>query len=453
MSQVPISTIVNVQISRETRAVTQAGFGVPLILTDEDTGWAGDRIRTYVDSDEVLEDFASSSDTYKAAAAIFSQKPKVEELKIGAEGDRVAQIQTIVFSAAIVTGNTIAITVDDVDLTQAFDTNNATTLTALAAQIQAEPGVATAASNGSNTITVTSATPGVPTSLSDAVITGGASQALIVIATTTANHGPADDLAEIREIDDDWYGVIWIERGAELVLEMARYIETQRKIFITANDTSGVLVAATTTDVASILQAKNYDRTSFIWNDDPLDFIDGGWMGKNFPFDPGNETWKFKTLNGITADILTSSQRTAAKDKNANIYVKVGGIDITQEGVMASGEYIDIIRGVDWLQARMEERVFALLAKLPKVPFTDAGIGIIEAEIRAVLVDAINSKLIANEPFDPDLDQNEPFIVSAPRARDVSANDRANRFLPDVTFAARLAGAIHKTTIQGVVTI
>ncbi len=96
------------------------------------------------------------------------------------------QVQTIVFSANIITGNTISIDVDGVTITQAFDTNNATTVAALAAQIQAEPGVSTAASNGTDTITVTSAVKGTDVVLDNEGITGGVSQAIITITETTA---------------------------------------------------------------------------------------------------------------------------------------------------------------------------------------------------------------------------------------------------------------------------
>lgn len=99
-----------------------------------------------------------------------------------------AQVQTFVLSADAITGNTIAVTVDGVDLTQAFDTNHLTTMNALAAQIQAQPGVSTAVVGGSGnrTITVTGAVNGQDVELTDEGITGGVSQATITITETVA---------------------------------------------------------------------------------------------------------------------------------------------------------------------------------------------------------------------------------------------------------------------------
>lgn len=464
MSNVPISSVVSVTISRQTQGVTQAGFGTPLILTDEDSGWGGELVREYADIDEVLTDFASSTDAYKAAAAAFAQSPSIEALKIGAEGTRTAQVMTMVFSADIVTGNTISsFTISFGGQTEtvtstAFNTSNSQTLTDLATKIQATSAIATATSDGSHTITITSAKAGVGFSITTPTVTGGATQATVVNTTTVQNSGVAEFLADISEEDDDWYGLIWAnERDQDHMVTAAAYIETKRKIFITCSDDTDILSDVVTTDLATILSGANYERTAVIYNADVADFADAAWMGKLFPYDPGSETWKFKTLSGITADTLTSSQRTAAQDKNCNIYVTIGGVSITEEGVMASGEFIDVMRGVDWLQARLEERIYSRLVNLPKIPFTEGGVAIIEAEIRAVLENAIRDQILSPDPLDPDSDDRElstmPYIISAPRVVDISANDRAERLLPDVTFQARLAGAIHRVTIQGTVTV
>lgn len=451
MGNPPISSIVDVTISRETSSVTQAGFGTPLILTDEDSGWGGELVRSYSSVAEVLEDFTSSDDAYKAAVAVFAQSPKVETVKIGAEGTRTAQVSTIVFSGNIITGNTVsAFTITSGGKTETitatdFDTNMATTLTAIAAKIQATNAITTSVSNGTTTITNTAAKAGVPFSTSAITITGGASQATVTLATPIANVGPGDFLADISEEDDDWYGLIWAnERDEDLVYAAAVYVETTRKIFITASQDADLYDAADTDDIAYLLSAANYSRTAVIYNADVSDMPDAAWMGKLFPFDPGSETWKFKTLAGITADNLTTSRRNAVLDKNANLYVTIGGTDMTEEGTMASGEFIDIIRGVDWLQARLEERIFSRLVNLPKVPFTDGGIAIIEAEIRAVLENAIKAGLVS-----PDV----AYTVTVPLASEVSSNDKANRLLPDIAFTAVLAGAIHHVTINGVVTV
>ncbi len=444
MTKVPISTIVNVAVTRQDKGITQAGFGTPLILGTNGS-FGGDHIRTYVDIDEVLDDFASSDEEYLAAAAIFSQNPKVKQIKIGVEDARVAQVSTIVFDDTLITGNTVDGEVNGAAITSVpFNTDNATTLSDLAAIIAAVDGISTAVSNGTDTITVTADAAGIAFVLSNFVVTGGADQAGIVITTTTDNLGIAEILNTIAEEDDDWYGLIWTERSALQVLEAAKAIETRYKIFGTCSSDSDLLDSGSSTDIAAVLFAGKYARTYVIYNADDTDFADAAWMGNRFPFDPGTENWMFAQLVGITADSLTSSKRASLIAKNANYYVTIGGVDMTEPGMMASGEYIDVIRLTDWLHARIQENVFQAIVSLPKIPYTDDGIAIVKNKIREVLQKAEKDGGIAADP---------QFTVTAPRALDVSQTNRANRFLPDVKFTCRVTGAIDYVDVAGTVAV
>jgi hypothetical protein len=161
------------------------------------------------------------------------------------------------------------------------------------------------------------------------------------------------------------------------------------------------------------------------------------------PTQPGAATWKFKTLAGVSIDTLTTDQSRIAREiKNANTYERIGGINITREGIVSSGNFIDVIIGVFWLESRIEERIYQKLTQLDKVPFTDAGIAIIEAELRAQLEQAVDYGLITSD-----------YVIQVPKAADVSLVDKAARLLPDVRFSAILAGAIHRVIIQGIVSV
>lgn len=444
MGTVPISTIVHITISLQTQAITEAGFGTPLIVGINAAGWS-ERVRTYESLQDVGADFLTTDDEYLAAKAIFAQSPHPPEIKIGRQASLVAQVQTITFSGNAVTGNTISIDIDGVTITQAFDTDQATTIAALAVKIAAQPGVATAVVDGGNlVITVTAQNAGIPVDIDNALITGGASQATLAIATTTPNHGIQEDLAEIQDEDDAWYGLIFTNRTADDVELAADYIETQKKIFITVSEDTGVLDTTSTTDILAILGGKSYMRTAVLYSADADQFSDAAWMGAVFWIDPGEETWMFKTLAGVTPDTLTATQRNAAKVKHCNIYINVGGENMTRDGWMVNGEYIDIIRAADWIQARIEERVFALLKKNKKIAYTDNGIGLVTNEIRGVLQNAEENEVITKDP---------KYSITAPLAASVPVNDRAQRKLRNVKFNARMAGAIHDVTIEGTLTV
>ena len=92
----------------------------------------------------------------------------------------------------------------------------------------------------------------------------------------------------------------------------------------------------------------------------------------------------------------------------------------------------------------MQERIFGVLANLPKLPFTNQGIAVIEGEIRAQQQEAITNGVFASDPAP---------TVSVPDVLDVPTADKANRLLPDVGFTATLAGAIHAVEIDGTVSV
>ena len=92
---------VNVIVTRETAVLTQAGFGLPMILaTNADKDY-----EEYVDLASVAEDYAESTTAYKMANAIFGQTPRPERVAIygvdhdpgvDAPADLVAALNTLV---------------------------------------------------------------------------------------------------------------------------------------------------------------------------------------------------------------------------------------------------------------------------------------------------------------------------------------------------------------------
>lgn len=433
-----ISEIVDVQISLETQAISQEGFGVPLVLGDNAT--FGDRIRYYTTLAAVEDDFLITDEEYLAAQAIFSQEVNVERMAIGKMASRVAMVQLLDFDADFVTGNVINLDVDGVAIGPInFTTDHATTAGLLEAALEATASIGAVTVAGNN-LTINAAAAGIPFEITNVVVTGGASQPVGTLTTTTPNHGVAEDLSEIEEIDNGWYGVLITSTTAGDILQAAAWTEARRKIFAARTNAAAAITTATT-DIASLLEALNYDRTFISYNADTNDFIDAASFGENFPFTPGSRTWKFKTYAGVVADNLTDTETANAKGKNLNTYRTIAGRDIFSEGVMASGEFIDVIHGIDLLQYDIETEIFTVLANSPKVPYTDAGIATIENVLRGVLERKKRENFISS------------YTVTVPKVADISQPNRAARFLPDIKFNAVLAGAIHKTQINGVVTV
>ena len=425
-----LNSIIDVQITRETKTPTQKGFGTLLILGTNAV--FAEKLRAYSDLEEVLSDFTTADEEYKFAAKAFGQDIKPEVVKIGKRLADVAQISNV-NPTTIANSTLYRVTLNGVNCDYTSDG------TATGPEIQAgliaaingssQASVLTAAAGSGNSVDITSDTAGLGFSIS--------ASANIAVTTPTANVNAATTLADIQEVDDDFYCVALTSRAQKDILDVAAYIEGQFKIFAACSSEAGVLTTGTT-DSAYLLSQQTYDRTFFLYSGDQANGPEAGWVGGQLPKDPGSITWKFKTIKGIAADALTTTQATNARNKKANVYIPMAGINMTQEGVMASGEFIDIIQGADFITARLQETIYQRLVNVDKIPFTNAGIDIIVNLMRQVLQIAVDDNKILSD-----------FTITKPDVADISDLDKGARFLDNLEFEGTLQGAVHKMKIRG----
>jgi hypothetical protein len=255
-------------------------------------------------------------------------------------------------------------------------------------------------------------------------------------------------LNQIESANDNWYGLILTDRTVAAVLSASTWTQSESKIFGTASNDPNIInqiVGVDTTSIAAQLQNLNRSRSFVMYHQDALTtYPEAAWMGRVLPETPGSETWKFKKLTGIAYSNLTTTQSTNVLNKNANTYEFIGGVGITQNGTTSAGEFIDIIRGQDWLISVIQTNVFFTLVNSPKVPYTDAGIMTIQSQVQKALQLGVDNNFLTNNPAP---------ITTVPLAVNCSPVDKAARILRNVNFTATLAGAIHVVKISGTVSV
>lgn len=428
-----LKEIINVSITRQTKAVSRAGFGVMAIVSPHVV--FTERLRYYSDITSMITDgFESTDPAYLAANAAFAQNPGPVKVAIGRQ--QVDVVGVSVDTVVDLTAYTVTVDGNNFEFTSGAATTDLLIATGLVGLIGAHADY-TATDDADGTFTISHTTSG--TAFAVSVDSNMSLEKPFTAAETTTVA-----LTAIAQFDNDWYGLIWADRTSADVVLAAAWAESNRKLMATASSDVKIYDSGDITDIAYLLNAAGYDRSTVMFHETPTTYPDAAWMGKQLATDPGSSTWAYKTLAGITKSTLTTNQSTNIRNKKANTYEEIGGVNITQEGTLASGEYIDIIRGADWLEARLTERVYSRLVNLPKIPFTDAGIAIIEGEVRAQMEDGIAVGFLVADPAP---------VIFVPKAADVSTVDKAARTLNDVTFTAYLAGAIHKIKIDGVVTL
>lgn len=412
------------------------GASQPTILVTE-TVEQKDEIRSYTSIDAVGEDFATSDAEYKKANALFSQDLNPEVIKIGRRRTPVAQVvEVAIVTVTPTTDYTVKLNGIDFTYTSAISDLAANIVDGLIAAINGGSEPVSTTDNG-NTFTITADIPG---ESFDIEVTTNLS-----FTTTTANQGMAGDVLKAQETDDDWYFLL-ITTSLELdILEGAKAIESRFKLFF--YKTSDINVRDNVADnIAQQLKDKGYDRTIQFYIGDSASHPDAAWVGGQGGKDPGSITWIYKPLNGVTVDTLTETQIQNLIANNVNYYTSRGGVSITREGNVASGEFIDIMHGTDWITARIQENVYAALVNSGKIPYTNAGIDVVKSKIKQILFQAVNRNILVDEP-------SRPLTVTAPDILAIPTNDKTQRILRNVKFSGFYTGAVHKVMIQGFLSI
>lgn len=262
---------------------------------------------------------------------------------------------------------------------------------------------------------------------------------LIYIAVRKKAGDAAENIAEtVKRVlgISGWYGLALADAQEGDLGEAARLVEDAEKIF-----------AFCTQEKENPLAGKGYMRTFGIYSENK--YAHAAWMAKAFSFDPGSETWAYKSLSGVEPSSLSSRDMRSLEEAGLNYYVACAGRNITRDGKTAGGEWIDVIRFRDWLKNQMQVKIYGLFVKNPKIPYTDAGITLVENQMEAVLVSGQRAGGIADTEYDEEDSPVPGYTVAVPRATSISSAQRAKRILSGCQFTARLSGAIHVVELTG----
>jgi hypothetical protein len=165
----------------------------------------------------------------------------------------------------------------------------------------------------------------------------------------------------------------------------------------------------------------------------------------------------YKQEPGIIAESLAQSQLSALIANNCNVFINYdNNTAIIQPGVVASGDYIDTIFGVDWLAIDIQNTLYNILfTATTKIPQTNEGNAILSTGIVSVLDQGVANGLLAPGTWGDNgfgtLTQGDylprGYYVYAPDINTQNPTDRANRKSVVFQVAAKLAGAINTIAV------
>lgn len=260
-------------------------------------------------------------------------------------------------------------------------------------------------------------------------------------------------LQEVMAADDQWLTVICETRDPSEQLALAKFVETTNKIYLTCYQPvfdaecncleNDAIDSEIDTDIGSLITANNLERTWAFYKGDNSVFPEAAMIGTFAPAEAGTETVLYKQIKGIVADNIGTQAKKVLEDKSYTFFTTVHKKDITMgSSKVGFGEWVDVMYAVCWLDARLSERLFGVVLNSGKIPYTNKGLEKLATEVRAVLAEARDIGILADD---------SPIVVRVPDATALSSAKRNSRIADGITFEARLAGAIHKVQINGVV--
>ena len=425
-----LTDIITINITRETAAVSQTNFNVPLFIAAF-TDWS-ERAREYSSIEAVASDFSTVSNVYTAATKLFGQQIRPTKIVIGR---RQIPAATAVITT-VVDSTSYTLTINDLEFTFVSGvaaTDNEITAGLLSTyELTPITGVVVV-DNADGTMTITSS---VDWSIS------------VGVNMSQTNAVPVeswtDSLEAVQAANDTWYALSAESHTEATVLALAGSIEAKKKIYGFSSAALDIK-SGVTTDLFSQLQDLGYQRTFGIWSAQAdTQFPECALIGYQLQERPGSNTWAYKSLSGVTVSTLSDTEATNIKTKAGSTYENVGGLNVTVGAKMFGGEWIDVMVFVDWLEARMRERIWFRLANSKKIPYTQAGATILETEVRAQLREGVRVGGLAENPA---------YTVNVPDISTIAPNLKAQRIFDGIEFVATLAGAIHFVSIRGRVTV
>jgi len=498
MSEIPISSVVSVNISTTPTAPSRESFGTTLLVTQEAGISTLQGIKFYGSISEVSADWAASTEVNKAATTYFGRTPRPATLAVGTRY-LTAQAGTLRSSAnaedafavwAAVSDGEFTISIDGdsqeiagVDFTGDLDMDDVAATIEAELQAVATGGftAATCTWDAVDTVfNIVSGTTGAsslvsfmtPVAVPAGTDISGAGEAGDADAFFQGRQGQGtktagidaetvvgDALTRFEEAGDFYFfGFTKETRDDTDTQNAAAWCEARTKEFFTTSNNEDSLNSAISTDVGSVLNALGYERTWVQYSSNPTQYPEFSAMARaaivDFNSTDSTITLNLKQLPGISTESITSGQLATLKAKGVNVYVTIGSnSDAIQGGYMVAGVGVwqDRVHGVDWLTNAIETNVFGrLFSTVTKVPLTDKGGQILAQEVTKALDEGVRNGLIA-----PGTDSNGNFLatgysIDVQKVADIPAALKSQRQGPTITFVAIGAGAIHGITINGV---
>lgn len=383
----------------------------------------------------VAAGFDIDSEPYKVVAAAASQEVHVPSVKVFSRAAPNAQSYELT-PTLLTVGRTVSFSLtydgatDDVSYVVQTDDTAADIVTGLTASLGVVTGLTI---GGTDTLTITLTTPGELRFYTKSVVG-------LDVEDTSADAGIAADLAAAVALDPDFYGFVIDSTSAAEQAIAAAWAASNKRILATASPNDENTTASIGIGY-DLQQLSNY-YTYVLASRDTLGHGHAGLMARQFSRDPGSSNWAHQVIIGQVADAWTQGEQDNLHDNGCMAYVSDLGLSHTLDGASCGGRFLDIVRGIDWLDYQIKALLLQIQINAEVIRYTDAGVARYETGLRSALGAAEEAGLLA-----------PGWKVSVGLVTDQSALNKAARHFPDLVWNGVLQGASNSVAISGTVVL
>lgn len=283
----------------------------------------------------------------------------------------------------------------------------------------------------------------------------------------TASETALTALQACRAANPNWWACMVTDAVTADHEAIAAWIQAASPVgayFYVTSDSA--VVAGTAGNVMLTLQAATYTRSLGIYSTTQSGAFPnnvyaaaaamGVAMGLNSGLANSNFTLKFRQLVGVGPEPLTQTQVNLIENANGNVYVgTANSYTWLEQGTVASGQYLDIILGIDMLASDIQYSLANELISVPSVPRDDAGEAQLLAVVEAACDRAVTRGFLAPGVWSgqqvlnllPGTPLPSGYSVQAQSFTKQSASDKAARKAMPIYASVITAGSIHSITI------
>lgn len=264
------------------------------------------------------------------------------------------------------------------------------------------------------------------------------------IAVCATDGATATWLSTVDNVNKDWRQLIVVTENADTAISvsaiMAKVETLDNKMYF----------ADLETDDSTSLTVTGINRTVLFYCDSDTDYPSpaAALVGATAGLPVGSITYKNMILKGIAPQSLTDTEITAIHNKGGITFVTKAGDNVTTEGKVAGGEFVDIIDAKDYIISNLEYQTQKLLNSSNKIPYDNNGIAQLQSVCENVLREAYNNGIIASTD-----DGTADYTVNYALREQVSDNDRVARKYVGGQFSFKLSGAVHLVNVTGQIII